>query len=63
MWNVVGVVSPIVHDDRLGPPEVRGCDGLGVVYLLYDVLVLTSRRMSGVPPKIIKMVVTPQVFN
>jgi hypothetical protein len=61
MWS--GVVSPIVHDDRLGPPEVRGYDGLGVVYLMYDVLVLTSRRMSGVPPKIIKMVVTPQVFN
>jgi hypothetical protein len=31
----------MVRDDRLGPPEVRGYDGLGVVYLLQDALVLT----------------------
>jgi hypothetical protein len=34
LWNVVGVVRSVVHDNHLRPPEVRGHDWLGVVDLL-----------------------------
>jgi hypothetical protein len=30
LWNVVGVIRPVVRDGRLGPPEVRRHDRLGL---------------------------------
>jgi hypothetical protein len=46
---VVGVVSSVIRDGRLGPPEVRGHDRLGVVDLLQDAHVLTPQQESRHP--------------